>query len=220
MPGLTGHSTVGVGNDIVQYLEGVARHFGVTIRVTSGYRSPDRQAQAMFDNWAKLEHGKVYRASTLPPADRATLDNYWATAHNHQASAQERAQARDDFLALAKDRVGSRSMHTRGRAVDVSRDQINSQVYQAITLRLREVKEGNRTDIYHFESADTVPPVDGTTKAQWQAGKSNSSGTSPGDAHQGHTPRRRRHRGHRNHGHAHHGQAQHGHLHPGQPGCC
>src|SRR5437588_742215 len=119
MPGLTGHSTIGVGQDIVKYLDEVARYFGVTIRVTSGYRSPDGQAQAMFDNWVKLDHGKVYKTSTLPPADRSTLDNFWAAAHSQQSSTQEQAKAKADFLKLAKDKVGSKSMHSRGRAVDV-----------------------------------------------------------------------------------------------------
>jgi D-alanyl-D-alanine carboxypeptidase len=177
MPGLTGHSTVGVGHDIVNYLDAVARDFGITIQVTSGYRSADGQAQAMFDNWVKLNHGKVYKTSTLPPADRTTLDQYWATAHDQKSSAQALAKAKADFLKLAKATVGGKSMHSRGRAIDVSRQNINAHIYKAITLRLREVKEGSRTDIYHFESQSLVPAVDGATRAQWQTIKGKPPGT-------------------------------------------
>jgi hypothetical protein len=192
MPGLTGKSTHRVGLDIVNYLDAVARYFGITIRVTSGYRSPDGQAQAMFDNWVKLKHGEVYKVSTLPVSDRSTLNKYWATAHNQTASAQDRTQAKDNFLKLAKDKVGSKSMHTRGRAIDVSRTQISSQVYNAITLRLHEVREGNRTDIYHFESLHLLSPVDESTKAQWQVINSSSPGS---------------HHGHGKRPHGHHGRA-------------
>lgn len=195
MSGLTGHSTIGVGQDIVNYLDEVARFFGVTIRVTSGYRSPDGQAEAMFDNWVKLDHGKVYKTSTLPPADRSTLDKNWVAAHSHQSSVQEKAKAKADFLKLAKDKVGAKSMHSRGRALDVSQEHINSHVYQAIILQLQEVKEGSRKDIHHFQSPNIVPPVDDTMKAKWQVIKNKPAGTP--------------------HGHAHHGTAHHGHH-----GCC
>jgi hypothetical protein len=42
-------------------------------------------------------------------------------------------------------------------------------IYTAIMLHLQEVKEGKRTDIYHFQSLDPVPAVDDAIKAQWQA---------------------------------------------------
>jgi hypothetical protein len=217
MPGLTGHSTHGVGQDLVNYLDEVAHFFGVTIRVTSGYRSPDGQAKAMFDNWENLNHGKVYRASTLPPADRDTLDGYWAASRDPKSSAQDRSKAKADFLQLAKDKVGSRSAHTRGRALDVSRDQIDARVYQAITLRLKEVKEGTRTDIYHFESQGTVPPVDDAMKAKWQAIKSSSPAPAHGHRHPAHHPHHPQvhHPHHPHHGHPH--PAHHGHEHHG---CC
>jgi hypothetical protein len=184
MAGLTGESTERVGRDIVNYLDEVARFFGVTIRVTSGYRNPDGQALAMFKNWSKLTKGPSYR-STLSPADRSKLDEYRKTATSHAASATDRLQAKHDFLKLAKARIGAKSMHTRGRAVDVDREHIDSRIYRAITARLHEVKEG-RTDIYHFESAHLVPPVDAAVKAQWQAIKNGSAGIHPRSISHGH----------------------------------
>jgi hypothetical protein len=186
MAGLTGKSTAGVGPDLVNYLTELARYFDVSIRVTSGYRTAASQAQAMFDNWVNLKHGAVYKTSTLPVADRATLDDDWTTAQSPKATAQERARAKADFLKLAQDRVGTKSMHTKGRAVDVSREQINPQVYRALRLRLLEVKEGKRTDIYHFESKRQIPPVDEAMKAQWQAIKDGSTVIPHGHAHSEH----------------------------------
>jgi hypothetical protein len=169
MSGLTGVSTHGVGNDVVNYLKEVAQFFNITIRVTSGYRSPDAQAQAMLDNWVHLEHGKVYKHATLPEADRAKLDAYWAIILDKNVAANDKAKAKTGFLELAKAKVGSKSRHSQGRALDVSREHIDKIVYEAITLRLQDVKEGKRTDIYHFESTTPVPPVDQATKAKWQA---------------------------------------------------
>jgi len=169
MSGLTGVSTRGVGRDIVDYLRGVADHFGIDIRITSGYRDPDAQAQAMFDNWSKMKHGTIYKKTTLPEADRARLDGYWTSAQDSKSTAQEKTKAETDFLELAKAKVGSKSMHSRGRAVDVARARIDQNVYRAITMHLHEVKEGNRTDIYHFESMSVVPTVDEALRTSWQA---------------------------------------------------
>lgn len=169
MPGLTGASTARVGADLVSYLQEVARFFGVSIHVTSGYRSPDGQARAMFDNWAKMKHGRIYKTSTLPANDREALDVDWTTAHDRSASAAARSQAEAAFLERARTVVGSKSMHTQGRAIDVRRLGITSAIYHAIVLHLNEVKEGTRTDIYHFESRNAVPAVDDALRAQWQA---------------------------------------------------
>jgi hypothetical protein len=168
MSGLTGVSTKGVGRDIVDYLREVADYFGVTIRVTSGYRDPDAQARAMFDNWSKMKHGRIYKKSTLPEADRAKLDEYWTAAQSSKSTAQEETKAETDFLELAKAKVGSKSMHSQGRAVDVARAHISQKVYRAITMHLHEVKEGSRTDIYHFESRTVVPKVDQAMRDSWR----------------------------------------------------
>lgn len=186
MPGLTGVSTQGVGPDVVNYLKAVAEFFGVTVRVTSGYRNPDGQAHAMFDNWVSLEHGAVYKVTTLPLTDRAKLEGYWTTAHGKTGTAQEKAKAKSHFLELAKTTVGSKSKHSQGRAIDVSRTNVDRKVLKAIQLRLHEVKEGKRTDIYHFESALIVPAVDEAMKAKWQAIKDGPRAHRPVPPHPSH----------------------------------
>lgn len=168
MAGLSGVSTTGVGADVVTYLKEVAVYFNITIRVTSGFRSPEGQATAMFDNWAKLEHGKVYHKATLPETDRAKLEAYFVTANDAEAKATDREKAKTEFLKLAKAKVGTKSRHSSGRALDVSRTGIDTKVYKAITMYLQDVKEGKRTDIYHFESTAKVPAVDDAIKAKWQ----------------------------------------------------
>ena len=167
--GLVGVSTDGVGSDIVNYLQEVARFFGITIYVTSGYRSADGQALAMYDNWEKMDHGQVYKKTTLPEDDRTTLDQYWTTAHDPTEGAPQKLKAKSDFLELAKARAGSKTLHAHGRAIDVRRGDIDRTVYAAITLQLHEVKEGKRTDIYHFESSKIVPAVNDAEKAKWRA---------------------------------------------------
>lgn len=190
MAGLVGKSTAGVDSDIVDYLTEVAKYFNISITVTSGYRSPDGQANAMFNNWVNLKHGGVYKKSTLPEEDRETLDEYWETAHDKATPAEDKKKAKADFLALAKERVGSKSMHTQGRALDVAQANITHAAYQAITMRLKEVKEGKRTDIYHFESAGAVDAADDTTKEQWEkfkaaGAKPKPRAPAPGEKHKG-----------------------------------
>ena len=171
MPGLGGSSTAGVGKDIVDYLTAVALHYNVTIHVTSGYRDAAGQGKAMFDNWIKLKRGAVYSKRALPEADRKTLDALYKTAkEDPSADAKAKTDAQAKFLKLASDKVGNKSMHTRGRATDVTQASVPSVVYAAIVRRMKEVKEGNRNDIYHFESSATIPPVTDAEKKLWGSG--------------------------------------------------
>jgi len=164
---LVGRSTKGVGGDIVRYLTEVCKHFNVNIWVTSGYRSPRGQAQAMFNNWIRLRRGRVYSRRTLPEADRKKLDEHYRLAREtRDATASERRTSRKAFLDLAEKKVGRKSRHSTGRAVDVAQAGMTPKVYKAITLYLREVPEG-RKDIYHFESRTRVPAVTDAIRAKW-----------------------------------------------------
>jgi hypothetical protein len=160
--------TNGVGKDILDYLEAVAKHYGITIRVTSGKRSPDEQAEAMFDNWIKLKRGDVYKSSTLSANDKKTLDGYYKTAAEEKnASSADVKKAKDEFLKLAAQKVGTKSKHATGRAVDVDTGSVSKSAYKAILLGMEEVPEGGRTDIYHFEKESKVPAVTADMKAKW-----------------------------------------------------
>jgi hypothetical protein len=167
MAGLKG-KTDKVGQDILDYLTAVAKHYDLTIIVTSGFRDPAGQGQAMFDNWIKLERGGVYHKKALPEADRKTLDGFYKTAKEDQkADETAKKEAEAKFIKLAGDKVGSKSRHSRGRAVDVTTASVPRTAYAAITKRMIEVKEGKRKDIYHFESAKVLAPVTEAEKKLW-----------------------------------------------------
>jgi hypothetical protein len=166
MAGLRGN-THGVGSDIVGYLKAVALHFKITIVVTSGYRNGADQAQAMFKNWLRLKRGKVYSKRRLPEAQRQQLDNFYQLCKGpSNATEQERADARASFLKLAEDKLGGKSKHCKGRAVDVTQDSIPPAAYHAITMKLKEVREG-RNDIYHFECDTFVPRASSVDMQRW-----------------------------------------------------
>lgn len=160
--------TTGVGKDILDYLMGVADHYGLSINITSGRRSPDEQGEAMFDNWIKLKRGNVYKSSTLSNSDKKKLDEFYIKAvEDKKASSADKKKAENDFKALATDKVGAKSKHASGRAVDVAQRSVTSNAYKAIVQALKEVPEGGRTDIYHFESDSSVPFPSDDIKAKW-----------------------------------------------------
>lgn len=164
--GVTG-KTSGVGTDIIDYLKAVGENYSVTLNITSGKRSPEEQGIAMFDNWIKLKRGDVYRTDTLNAADKKTLDDYYKTAmEDPKAADADKKKAEADFKKLATDKVGKKSKHASGRAVDVAQSSVSDKVYKAITVQMDEVDE-HRTDIYHFESVSKVPAVTDDLKKKW-----------------------------------------------------
>lgn len=166
--GLSGN-TNGVGVDIVNFLSEIAKHFNITIIVTSGFRDAAGQGNAMFKNWIKLKRGEVYSKRALPEVERKKLDEYFTVAQDLKVAAPARTAAQKNFLDLAIKTVGNKSQHTKGRAVDVARSGISPLAYAAIVRRMKEIKEGNRTDIYHFESVTPIPPVSDVDRRAWSA---------------------------------------------------
>ena len=167
MAGVTG-KTSGVGSDIIDYLAAVGENYSITLNVTSGKRSPEEQGEAMFDNWIKLKRGNVYSSSALSSSDKKTLDEYYVTAmEDDKASSADKKKAETEFKKLATEKVGKKTKHASGRAVDVAQSSVSDKAYKAITLHMDEVPEGGRTDIYHFESTSTVPAVTDEIKAKW-----------------------------------------------------
>jgi len=167
MGGVTG-KTSGVGSDIIDYLKAVGVYFDITINVTSGYRDARAQGRAMFDNWIKLDRGKVYKTSALSEKNRQQLDGFYKTAvEDKKADGKAKKQAEADFLALAST---VKSMHALGRAVDVARSSVPAKAYKVLLLQLSEKKEGARTDIYHLESANKIAAVTEKDKEKWGPG--------------------------------------------------
>src|SRR5262249_42526682 len=132
-----------------------------------GKRSPEEQGIAMFDNWIKLKRGNVYSAATLTGDDKKTLDGYYKTAmEDPKALDEDKKKAETDFKKLVIDKVGKKSKHATGRAVDVVYSIVSDKVYKAITVEMDEVDEG-RTDIYHFESVSKVLAATDDIKKKW-----------------------------------------------------
>lgn len=166
MAGLRGN-THGVGSDIVGYLKAVALHFKINIMVTSGYRNGSDQAKAMFKHWIRLKRGRVYSKRSLPESQRKQLDDFYqACRAPSTATLKERDAAKAGFLKLAQERLDRKSKQRKGRAVDVAQAGVSPAVYHAITMKLKDVRQG-RNDIYHFESDSVLPAVTSADKQNW-----------------------------------------------------
>ena len=175
--------------------------------VTSGYRTSLDQALAMYEFWLKLERGNVYKKSTLPERDRKSLDAFFITATDPKKSLDEKSKARRSFINLAVKTVGTKSAHCKGRAVDVARAALSPESHKAILTHMREVKEGKRTDICHFESLATIPKVTGTSFATGATTTHSALHSNHSHLHANHSHL------HPNHSHLH---PNHSHLHPNQ----
>jgi len=156
----------GVGPDIVAYLRAVGEFFDIHIVVTSGKRDADAQANAMYDNWLKLERGAVYATAALSLKNRQAMDNYYKIAEESDtATDADAALAKKKFLEIGRT---VRSRHSSGRATDILLNSLTPQARQAILMRMKEVKEGKRKDIIHVESLTQIPAVDAALEARWQ----------------------------------------------------
>ncbi|HVT82014.1 MAG TPA: hypothetical protein VHM90_15320 [Phycisphaerae bacterium] len=157
----------GLGKDIVDFLGEVGEYFSVHIKVTSGLRDADAQANAMYDNWIKLERGKVYAAAALPARNREAMDKYYKIAEEtDSATEKQKSDAKDKFLELGR---LVKSRHSGGRAADIWLASISKAAHRAILMRMNEVKEGTRTDIIHVESTSIIPAVNDALRTKWRA---------------------------------------------------
>jgi hypothetical protein len=147
--------TKGVGKDIIEFLVRVAVAENLNIVVTSGFRDAKTQAKAMFDNWEKLERGRVYASHVLPPPDRQESDLLYSRAKSAKSDLDSQ-RAKQKFLSLAERVVGTKSAHSQGRAVDILRSSLNASAVSRILSRMEERPEGRRTDIRHFQSRGPV----------------------------------------------------------------
>jgi len=173
VPGISG-KTAGVGKDIIDFLDAVAKHFGCNFVVTSGLRSSDGQARAMYENWTKMHRGvkpdgcNVYSKSVLSEANRKKLDEYYRKANEDKtATGADKKKAEKDFLDLAS---MVKSAHEKGRAVDIPKSSIPKAAYSAIVKRMTEKTEG-RNDIYHFQADSTIAAVTDKDQADWGPAK-------------------------------------------------
>jgi hypothetical protein len=163
--GVSGDIT-GVNKDIIDYVRAVGVYYGANIVVTSGYRDPERQAQAMFGNWLKLNRGEVYKEDHLPVETRKKMnDAYKIAEESPKATDSEKAEAKNKFIELGKTIPG---YHTQGRAIDISRGSLPENAKQALDKELKQVQENDNISIWHYQKEDgAVSTVTEDTKSKW-----------------------------------------------------
>src|SRR6185503_13048060 len=107
--------TSGVNQEIIDFLDLVAKHGGKDIVVLDGKRDASVQASRMYKNWTgTVDRGKIYVAGgALTEAERAELDKNWETAHDAKAEDKDKTQAEADFMKLA---AKTPSLHVSGKA--------------------------------------------------------------------------------------------------------
>lgn len=163
--GVSGDIT-GVNKDIIDYVRAVGVYYGANIVVTSGYRDPERQAQAMFGNWLKLNRGEVYKEDHLPAETRKKMNGAYKIAEElPKATDSEKAEAKNKFIELGKTIPG---YHTQGRAIDISRGSLPEKAKQALDKELKQVQENDNISIWHYQKEEgAVSTVTEDTKSKW-----------------------------------------------------
>jgi hypothetical protein len=165
--------TAKVGDDIIKVLEAVADHYNTTIDITSGWRSPEGQASAMWGGWDKHlakngKNGGIYSLLQKDEKLRADMDKHYQNADKNK------------FSALVVKNAAGLSLHLTGRAVDVSLKTAKPHIREALQIAgLRELKETetNKTSgekivkCWHYDSAGKVSAPSDATKKKFPAAK-------------------------------------------------
>ena len=137
--------------------------------MTSGFRDPRGQAEAMLDHWIDLKRGEVYKTSALSETDRKQLDDDYVTAfESKKVDGKARKDAAASFLEVA---ATVKSVHNKGRAVDLATASVPSKALKVLELKMHLVDEGGRTDIYHLENAEKIPAPTDKEKEEWGPAK-------------------------------------------------
>jgi hypothetical protein len=131
--------TNGVNQEIIDFLDLVAKYGGKDIQIKSGKRTPSDQAEEMYNNWTgTINRGKVYEASALSATDRATMDKDWETAHDSKASKEDKEKAEKEFREL-----GGKvpSLHVVGKAVDLVESGLTNDMKTVLIKYMKQVPE-------------------------------------------------------------------------------
>ncbi len=111
-PGRVTGKTAGVKSDIIACLQAVADHYRTEIRVTSGLRTSQDQADEMWKSWnAHLKKGTIYHLLKMNPKRQQELDALRTLGTS---------EAKTDFSRIIGDLGTGLSPHLRGEAVDIA----------------------------------------------------------------------------------------------------
>jgi len=163
--------TAGVIPGIITYLNAVASHYGKELRVTSGKRSPEGQADAMWQGWGEhLERGKIYASLRANETVRSELDGYYNTAHAAHASAMTKQQAKQKFTMKIVSIASGLSRHLTGEAVDIALS-TDKRLLDAIKVGFEYLEEKYKGVIrcHHFDTRKfgKAPEVTDALRATW-----------------------------------------------------
>jgi len=145
----------GVNQEILDFLDLVAKYGGKDIEIVDGKREPSDQADAMYKNWTgTINRGKVYDKSALSEADRLAMDKDWETAHDAKANADDKKKAEKDFRDLAE-KVPS--LHLVGKAVDLKEGSLTSDMKAVLIKYMKKVEEKG---CFHVQYKGKLPSED------------------------------------------------------------
>lgn len=145
----------GVNPRIIEYLQAVADHYGVTIDVVSGKRDSKGQAEAMWTGWAgHLRRGEIYTYLKRNAAVRKKLDDLY--------NANSKAKFAEEISRIGREI----SRHLTGEAVDVALS-TNSKIISALSAGLHYLPEKNSLGIkcHHFDTRRLVSAS--SVKMKW-----------------------------------------------------
>ena len=144
--------TSGVQSILIDALEAVADHYGVTIIVTSGKRSPQDQASAMWDNWkTNLKEGEIYAALK---GDRETLKTLQDAYDGND---------RKTFDSTVTKIASKLSRHLSGDAVDVKMN-TDAKAVKAMASMFNHIEEKT---CHHFDTKRAPSSINDSVKSKW-----------------------------------------------------
>lgn len=147
--------TQGVDKKIINVLNEASAHYGKPIVVTSGLRTPQKQAEVMWDNWTgNLKRGALYTKIKGNKELHKKLNDAYDSGD------------RKAFIDLIKPDAKSFSRHVAGMAVDIKKN-TDGKVVAAIATVLHKITEGT---CYHFDDKGrTVPAtISENIKSKWK----------------------------------------------------
>jgi len=151
----------GVSKDVLVFLQEVADHFGVTLKVTKGKTQPKKIAEEMLNQWG----AKVWNGPEFPLLGiRGTDLKHWIDLHN-RAIVQGDPQAYKDFVQQMTERLVSYSGHATGKAVDLDKGTPKN-VRAALKTGLEEFAHSKGL---HYDAILRKPPkVTDKIRAKWK----------------------------------------------------
>ena len=139
----SGVVTSGVNKRLLYLVQEVSTHFEKDVLLTDGFRTPERMATTLWNNWVSLDRGKIYGVFKRDETLRKKFDGYFNN--------KDRATFIKEATTLAKNNKGM-SWHMKGEAVDVRRSTLTSAMIKTLLLYLKSYNAGKSNSFVHFDT--------------------------------------------------------------------